>query len=466
MRFSGFVLSLPALLALSALALASGCSVYGPSLLGSTGGAGGGGSSTSSGSTVTGAGGGPGVCMMPGDCPGQDTACGTRTCQDGMCGVDAKMMGTPVTPDPTKGDCKKPVCDGSGDTTTAADPTDVPNDNNQCTIDACNGDKPSFTNQADGFACTQMGGKKCKAGQCVACVTGTDCSSGVCTNQNTCAPTSCMDMALNGNESDVDCGGSCSKCINGKKCNGAADCVSGSCAVTCQPSCSDGVMNQDESDVDCGGSCGPCNVGQGCATANDCVSGACGGTTCSEYQLLISEARFHGPNGGTDDFVEIYNAAPGRAVLTSDITLASKTLGGASFNDKWPDATVTFPINLPSHGHYLMAGGGYAGAAAADFKLAAGTGLVADKAAVVLKDKTTVLDALCIYCGTGTFDATYQCEGTPINMTGCTSSTLDRSEERKPGGAAGNATDTNDNTADFSLISPANPQNLQSAPTP
>lgn len=381
-----------------------------------------------------------------------------------MCGVDAKPMGTAITPDTTKGDCKKPVCDGSGDATTAADPTDLPNDNNQCTIDACNADQPAFTNQNDGFACTQMGGKLCKAGQCVACLVGGDCPSGVCTNQNTCAPASCMDGSKNGAETDTDCGGgTCSKCINGKHCAQATDCVSSSCSGTvCQPSCTDMIQNQDETGVDCGGSCAPCAVGGGCALGSDCVSGVCSGTTCGEYQLLISEARFHGPNGGTDDFVEIYNAAAAPAVLSTDITLDTRTQGGAAFTNKWTGSGQT----IAAHGHYLIAGGGYAGATAADTQLAAGTGLVADKAAAVVKDKTTVLDALCITCGTGSFDATYFCEGTPINMVGCTSSTLDRSMERKPGGAAGNGTDTNDNTADFALITPPNPQNLMSPATP
>lgn len=39
--------------------------------------------------------------------------------------------------------------------------------------------------------------------------------------------------------------------------------------------CSDGVLNDDETDVDCGGSCSPCPEGSGCSDGNDCSSGFC-----------------------------------------------------------------------------------------------------------------------------------------------------------------------------------------------
>ncbi len=463
MRFSGFPLLLPTLVASSTIVLAVACSVYDPSLVQATGGAG------SAASTVTGTSTGPGAggeapgCMLPTDCPGMDTACGTRTCNGGVCGVDAKAMGTTIADMKAK-DCKKSICDGGGDSTTAADPTDLPNDNNQCTDDICNVDEPKFTNKVDGFACTQMGGKFCKAGACVACIVGTDCPSGVCTNQNTCGNASCTDGIKNPNETDKDCGGACSKCANGLHCIIPGDCVSNLCTNTvCMPSCTDGSQNQNETGVDCGGVCGPCAVGMGCDTGIDCVSGVCSGVTCGEYQLLISEGRFHGPGGGTDDFVEIYNAAAERAILSTDITIATKTLGGAAFSTKWTGSGQT----LPPHGHYLAAGNGYTGATMPDSKNSVAMGgLVADKASAVVRRGMSPLDTLCITCGTGSFDATYFCEGTPINLVGCTSSATDRSMERRPGGALGNGTDTNDNTADFTLISPPNPQSLASAPTP
>lgn len=53
----------------------------------------------------------------------------------------------------------------------------------------------------------------------------------------TCTPcATCDDGIKNGDETDVDCGGSCDACAT----------------------CDDGIQNGDETGVDCGGSCDPC----------------------------------------------------------------------------------------------------------------------------------------------------------------------------------------------------------------
>jgi hypothetical protein len=44
------------------------------------------------------------------------------------------------------------------------------------------------------------------------------------------------------------------------------------------PSCSDGIKNQDETDVDCGGSCALCGDGRACLTSSECASGWCDAT--------------------------------------------------------------------------------------------------------------------------------------------------------------------------------------------
>ncbi len=43
---------------------------------------------------------------------------------------------------------------------------------------------------------------------------------------------SCTNGVRDGDESDVDCGGSCSKCSDGKRCNSASDCMSGYCSLS------------------------------------------------------------------------------------------------------------------------------------------------------------------------------------------------------------------------------------------
>lgn len=84
--------------------------------------------------------------------------------------------------------------------------------------------------------------------------TGVDCGG-------SCAPcATCDDGIQNGNETGIDCGGSCTACPtcddglqNGDETG--VDC-GGSC--TACATCDDGIQNGDETGVDCGGSCNPC----------------------------------------------------------------------------------------------------------------------------------------------------------------------------------------------------------------
>lgn len=84
---------------------------------------------------------------------------------------------------------------------------------------------------------------------------------------------SCTDQMRNGNETDVDCGGSCPKCANGAMCSVANDCSSGICegdrcvapvACTSATECSGGVCRN--------GACAPCpNEGNCTCAARDGV---------------------------------------------------------------------------------------------------------------------------------------------------------------------------------------------------
>ena len=44
--------------------------------------------------------------------------------------------------------------------------------------------------------------------------------------------------------------------------------------------CFDGVQNEDETDVDCGGSCSSCALGQGCLLDTDCSNRSCSSGIC------------------------------------------------------------------------------------------------------------------------------------------------------------------------------------------
>ncbi|MEM9455128.1 MAG: hypothetical protein AAGF11_13185 [Myxococcota bacterium] len=122
--------------------------------------------------------------------------------------------------------------------------------------------------------------KRCGIGQ--GCGSDDDCESGQCGDDLTCnEPFDCADGEMNGDETDVDCGGSCPPCDDGQMCDEPGDCTSMLChGGVCGPSCSDGEMNGDETDVDCGGSCSPCDDGQICSEDGDCQSQNCEGGVC------------------------------------------------------------------------------------------------------------------------------------------------------------------------------------------
>jgi hypothetical protein len=60
-------------------------------------------------------------------------------------------------------------------------------------------------------------------------------------------------------------------------------CQGGSCvaAADLPLTCSDGIKNGNESDIDCGGSCGRCQITGGCTGPNDCASAYCVSGTCA-----------------------------------------------------------------------------------------------------------------------------------------------------------------------------------------
>lgn len=180
-------------------------------------------------------------CATANDCPGADDDCKTRTCSAGKCGFSYAADGTPLAAQ-VAGDCKQSVCDGAGSSKSVNDDSDLPaDDGSQCTSEVCTAGVPSHPNEPKGLDCNQNGGTLCNgAGACVA--------------------PACDDEIQNGNETDVDCGGVCGACADGRDCGVDTDCASGKCTGNvCQaPTCSDGVKNGSETGVDCGGSCNPC----------------------------------------------------------------------------------------------------------------------------------------------------------------------------------------------------------------
>ncbi|MEC9464718.1 MAG: SUMF1/EgtB/PvdO family nonheme iron enzyme [Myxococcota bacterium] len=132
----------------------------------------------------------------------------------------------------------------------------------------------------------------CGAG--LSCLRDSDCESLVC-SANVCAEVSCSDSVTNGSETDIDCGGTaCAGCELGGTCNVGADCGSGSCqnGVCVVSGCNDGMLNGSESDVDCGGTdCIGCEENGACNSNDDCISNECVSGSCSEFKCPTGMTR-------------------------------------------------------------------------------------------------------------------------------------------------------------------------------
>ncbi len=120
----------------------------------------------------------------------------------------------------------------------------------------------------------------CSAGY--KCLNDSDCVSGDICSDGTCLATKGHECSYNSDCLDnLTCsGGICLVPDNGT-CSENSDCASNFCNETinkCETPvdhCSDNKKDGDETDVDCGGSCKPCPLGEGCDVNSDCSSGYC-----------------------------------------------------------------------------------------------------------------------------------------------------------------------------------------------
>jgi hypothetical protein len=248
------------------------------------------------------------------------------------------------------------------------------------------------------------------------------------------------------------------------------DCKSGVCnANVCQPACNDNIKNGDETDVDCGGSCGPCAVGLGCAVPGDCASGTCVGGTCgcgNGPDVVFSEIQSRGVKGGADEFIELYNPTANDITLDNTWTIDGRAHDKAMYSARW---TGTGKV-IPAHGHFLLVGTKYSLSPAGDEPLTNG---VTDAASVRLTHGGATVDVVCYAFDaptkTALMGAGFVCEGAPADNTphdNTAAGDINASIQRKPGGAAGNCIDTASNASDFVKTMPAAPQDAMSAKTP
>lgn len=81
-----------------------------------------------------------------------------------------------------------------------------------------------YTNVSEGDSCG--GDLMCNsAGKCVECIDNKDCPGFTNNCVNDVCVELCKDGVKSGNETDIDCGGSCPDCADGKMCKTDGDCV-------------------------------------------------------------------------------------------------------------------------------------------------------------------------------------------------------------------------------------------------
>jgi predicted extracellular nuclease len=166
--------------------------------------------------------------------------------------------------------------------------------------------------------------------------------------------------------------------------------------------------------------------------------------------VVISEFRVRGPSGGNDEFVELHNLSASPVNISGWAIRGSNNAGTNSVRH-----TVGANVMLNPGCFYLAvnnAAGGYSGAVPGDGTY--GVGITDDGGiALTLPDGTIVDQA-------GMSNGSVYKEGTPLASLG--SANMNRGYERTSGGDGG-FVDTDDNSNDFQVLAPSNPQSTGSA---
>ncbi len=166
--------------------------------------------------------------------------------------------------------------------------------------------------------------------------------------------------------------------------------------------------------------------------------------------IVISEFRVRGPSGGNDEFIELHN------ISNVPVNIGGWKVRGSNVNAVVGDrATITAGTIVGAGCYYLLtnsAASGYSGAVTGNQTYS--TGVTDDGGIAITLPDNTIIDAVGMSAGSA-FK-----EGTPLASLG--SSNQNRGSERRPGGPAGNDSDTDNNATDFQLIAPSNPQNSSS----
>ncbi|MFT5430419.1 MAG: hypothetical protein ACI9OJ_001093 [Myxococcota bacterium] len=256
-------------------------------------------------------------CSADNDCPPSPNECLVASCTGSVCGFTGAGAGSSVSINTPNGDCQKMVCDGSGGTISADDPTDLPIGVPVCFVASCAGSPlaPGLTPESTGVSCTDpnnpaaaLCGDSALPGTCVQCNTPSDCPAATdeC-HVVTCADHVCgtsfkgPEHTLSTNLQNADCqklvcdgaGGTTSADDSNDPPASDSGCNTGTCAgIPLAPgqapfpageACSD---PQDASKLVCGdvgmaGSCVQCNVTADCPVSLDeCLVASCTNYVC------------------------------------------------------------------------------------------------------------------------------------------------------------------------------------------
>lgn len=174
-----------------------------------------------------------------------------------------------------------------------------------------------------------------------------------------CGPPHCGDGVMSGDETGVDCGGSCIAC----------------------PTCTDGLQNGDEEGVDCGGSCvAVCptctdNIQNGDEEGVDCGGSTCPECPCTDIEVVVSITLDDWPNETTWSFVNNTTtntvasggSYPGQdfATVTANVCLEAGVCYDFTINDSYGDGICcgygngSYSVNLLSDNSVLASGGAF-----------------------------------------------------------------------------------------------------------
>jgi hypothetical protein len=253
-------------------------------------------------------------CTDAADCGDTGDFCQSPSCTDAVCGVVVTDAGTALPDgDQTTGDCQRRECDGGGNIVAVAANSDLPpDDDNDCTEEACHDGVAAHDALPADTACGDAGTGVCDGdGACVECNVDAQCpAAGVCT-VGVCIDHTCS-VAF------ADAGDGCDDglfCTASDSCNGAGACVGsgnpcpgadgdGDCSEGCNEA-ADACNANDPS----GSACNDglfCTANDACNAAGACIGsgnpcpGADGDGDCSESCNEAADACSANDPGGSD----------------------------------------------------------------------------------------------------------------------------------------------------------------------